>query len=127
MKILLNAVGLLALLLAIAGVFLPLLPTTPFLLISSACFLHGSPRLHRWLHGNRLFGGYLRDFSEKRGLPLRAKILAMLLLWPSILYSFFRVRFITLKVLLIVIAVAVSVYLLRQKTRRPDQHARETQ
>lgn len=120
MKVLYNALGLFALLLAIAGVFLPLLPATPFLLLSSACFVRGSSRLHGWLHGNRLFGAYLRDFTEKRGIPLRTKLLALLLLWPPILYSVTRVRFSGLKAMLIVIALAVSVYLLRQETRQPD-------
>jgi uncharacterized membrane protein YbaN (DUF454 family) len=120
MKLLWNTLGLFALLLAGAGVLLPLLPTTPFLLLASACFVQGSPRLHHWLHSNRVLGGYIRDFKEKRGIPLRSKIVALVALWASILFSAYRVRFVSLKLLLIAIAVGVSIYLLSQKTRTAD-------
>lgn len=120
MKLLWNTLGLFALLLAGAGVLLPLLPTTPFLLLASACFVQGSPRLHHWLHSNRVLGSYIRDFKEKRGIPLRSKIVAIAMLWASILFSAYRVRFVSLKVLLVAIAVGVSIYLLSQKTRAAD-------
>lgn len=120
MKILFNVIGVIALFLAIAGVFLPLLPTTPFLLLASACFVRGSERMHHWLHRNRLFGKYLRDFEEKRGIPLKAKITALVLLWGSILFSVHAVQFVLLKIMLIAIASGVSIYLIRMKTLTPD-------
>ena len=60
--------------LGIAGIFLPLLPTTPFLLLAAACYVRSSPRLYRWLMNHRWTGEYIRDYREKRGLPLRTKI-----------------------------------------------------
>ncbi len=116
MKITLNIIGTLAVILAILGIFLPLLPTTPFLLLASACYMRGSTRMHRWLLGNPLFGEYLRNIEEKRGIPLRAKIVALIMLWASILFSVYTVKWMVLKGMLLVIASAVSVYLLRMKT-----------
>ena len=116
MKITLNIIGTIAVILAILGVFLPLLPTTPFLLLASACYVRGSTRMHRWLLANRLFGEYLRNIEEKRGIPLRAKIIALILLWASILFSVQTVKWLALKIMLLALASGVSIYLLRMKT-----------
>jgi uncharacterized membrane protein YbaN (DUF454 family) len=89
-KTLLNIAGVIALLLAILGLFLPLLPTTPFLLLASACFARGSTRLHRWLLQHRVFGAYLRNVEAGNGIPLRAKIVALALMWTSLGVSFVR-------------------------------------
>lgn len=120
MKILYNTIGFIGLGLAVLGAFLPILPTTPFLLLASACFVRGNPRMHQWMRTNAIFGQYLRDYEENWGIPLRAKIIALLLLWPSIIYSATLVRFIALKILLIVIASGVTIYLLRIKTLLRD-------
>jgi uncharacterized membrane protein YbaN (DUF454 family) len=66
--------------LAFLGAFLPLLPTTPFLLLASALFLKSSPRLNRWLLGTRLFGPFLRDWQRHRGVRLRVKVTAVVML-----------------------------------------------
>ncbi len=66
--------------LATIGVLLPLVPTTPFLIVAAACFAHASPRFHRWLLGNRWFGPFLRAWEETRSIPRRAKVLAVLLI-----------------------------------------------
>lgn len=120
MKVLYNTIGFVALGLAVLGVFLPILPTTPFLLLASACFVRGNPRMHEWMRTNALFGQYLRDYEENRGIPLRAKIIALLLLWPSMIYSASLVRFVALKIMLIIIASGVTIYLLRIKTLQRD-------
>lgn len=120
MKIVLNIIGTLAIILAILGIFLPLLPTTPFLLLASACYMRGSQRMHNALLRNRVFGKYLRDFEEHRAIPLRAKILALVFMWISILFSIYAVKWIVLKLMLLLIAIGVSIYLLRMKTLRLD-------
>ncbi|HTN66449.1 MAG TPA: YbaN family protein [Burkholderiaceae bacterium] len=127
MKITLNIIGTIAVILAILGVFLPLLPTTPFLLLASACYVRGSTRMHRWLLANPLFGEYLRNIEEKRGIPLRAKIIALILLWASILYSVQTVQWMALKIMLLALASGVSIYLLRMKTLQetPDRDQTE--
>jgi uncharacterized membrane protein YbaN (DUF454 family) len=78
------AAGGLCLALGIVGVFLPLLPTTPFVLLASACFLRGSPAAHRRLHAHPRLGPYLAAYEQGRGIPLRAKVVAIALLWLSI-------------------------------------------
>ncbi len=75
----------------IVGIFLPLLPTTPFLLIAAACYVRSSPRLHDWLLTNRWTGKYIQNFREGRGMPLRAKVTVIALLWATLLLSAYLV------------------------------------
>ena len=84
MKTWLAALGGLCLVLGVVGIFVPLLPTTPFLLLAAALWMRSSPRLHDWLLSHGRLGGYIRDFREKRAIPLHAKILSVALLWGSI-------------------------------------------
>jgi len=115
-KFLLNIIGGLAVVLAILGIFLPLLPTTPFLLLASACFVRGSERLHRWLRNNRLFGEYLRNIEDKKGIPLKGKVMTLLLLWVSLGYSIYIVGPLVLKLMLAAIGIGVTTLILRMKT-----------
>ncbi len=126
-RILLNVVGSIAVLLAILGIFLPLLPTTPFLLLASACFVRGSERLHRWLLNNRLFGEYLRNIEDKKGMPLKGKIITLVLLWGSIGYSMYTVRPLLLKFMLAAIGIGVTIFILRMKTLRINAIARDSE
>jgi uncharacterized membrane protein YbaN (DUF454 family) len=118
MRIAANILGSFALILGIIGIFLPLLPTTPFLLLASACYARGSPRLHLWLRSHPSFGRYLRDFEDGRGIPLRGKVLALLMMWTSMLVTIWKVGLV-LKVVLAAIACGVTLYLLRLPTTPP--------
>jgi uncharacterized membrane protein YbaN (DUF454 family) len=113
MRLFYNIAGVLAVALGILGIFLPLLPTTPFLLLASACFARGSTRLHRWLLSHRVFGEYLRNFEEGRGIPRKAKIVATALLWFSLLGAMRRVDHLGLQALLLATGIAVSTYMWR--------------
>ncbi len=115
-KLVLNIVGSIAVVLAILGVFLPLLPTTPFLLLASACYFRGSPRMYRWLVSNRILGTYILNFQSGRGIPLHAKIISMLLMWASLLFSIYVMEAVVVKLILAAIGIAVSVFILRMKT-----------
>ena len=86
MKYIYLPIGFLSLALGVAGIFLPVLPTTPFLLLSAALFFRSSPRAYQWLLNHKLLGPYIRDFRESRAIPLRAKILALSLLWLTSLH-----------------------------------------
>lgn len=123
MKLLLNLIGLIAIALGILGIFLPLLPTTPFLLLASACFMRSSPRLHQWMLNNPLFGEYLKNIQEKRGIPLKGKVITLIVLWTSMGYSIYIVRPLMLKGLLTALGLAVTAWILHMKTlrREPDQ------
>lgn len=116
MRPLYNAAGVLALVLGILGIFLPLLPTTPFLLLASWCFARGSERLHGWLLSHRVFGEYLRNFEAGRGIPLKAKIVATAMLWLSLLLAMRRLLDtdrLALAGVLLVTGASVSIYLWR--------------
>jgi uncharacterized protein len=113
MKIVLNLIGIIAVALGVLGIFLPLLPTTPFLLLASACFARGSTRLHNWLRTNPVFGKYLRDYEDGRGLPLRGKVVILLLMWASLGYSMVKTGKPVLIAMLALIGAGVTVFLLR--------------
>jgi uncharacterized membrane protein YbaN (DUF454 family) len=114
MKIVLNLIGCLAVALGILGVFLPLLPTTPFLLLASACFARGSTRLHHWLQTNKVFGKYLRDYENGKGIPLRGKVWALIFMWSSMGYSIWRLHDrLALQILVALIGTCVTIYLTR--------------
>ncbi len=117
MKIILILIGALSLLLGIVGIVIPLLPTTPFLLLSTACFIRSSERLYLWLLNHKWFGEYIRNYREHKAIPLSTKIIALSWLWLSILYSIiFIVDLIYLQILLAVIAITVSAHILHFKT-----------
>ena len=113
------AAGTLSLVLGIVGVFLPVLPTTPFLLLAAACYARGSSSFYNWLMNNRLFGTYIRNYREGRGLPLRIKAILIALLWVTIGYSAaFAVHVLWARAVLILIAVAVTTHILYIRTLR---------
>ncbi len=98
---------------------LPVLPTTPFLLLAAACFLRSSPRFHQWLLNNRVLGLYIRDYCSGNGIPLRAKIISISLLWLTIGYAvIFVIEPIWLRVLLLAIAIGVSVHIISIRPRQ---------
>ena len=116
LKVLLNVAGTVSLGLGILGVFLPLLPATPFLLLASACYLRGSERLHRKLMESRVLGSYIRNFQKGRGIPLRAKVGTIALLWASLLFSIYSVDILAVDLMLCLCGVTSSFLILRMKT-----------
>jgi uncharacterized protein len=120
-KALLVTAGSICIVLAVLGVFLPLLPTTPFLLLASACYVRSSERLHGWLMGNRLLGGYIRNFKERRGIPLRAKVTTVALLWLPLLYSVYRLDILWLELVLVLMGLVWSVLIFRMKTLKEGE------
>jgi len=118
LKPLLLTVGTISLVLGAIGIFLPILPTTPFLLLSAACYLRSSERMYNWLLGNRWFGKYIKNYREGRGIPLKTKIIAVTVLWVGILYSTIMVvnEFLVAQLALLIIAIGVSIHLVRLPT-----------
>jgi len=103
--------------LGIAGVFLPLLPTTPFLLLAAACYLKSSERLYNWLINNKWLGNYIENYREGRGVPLKVKVVSIALLWTTIGYSIAAVvHSVLVRVILILIAVGVTIHILSVRT-----------
>lgn len=85
----LSILGCVSLGLGIAGIFLPLLPTTPFLLLTAALWVRSSPRLYAWLLSHPRLGEYVRNFRENRAIPLHAKVVSLTLMWGTMLYCVF--------------------------------------
>lgn len=114
-----NLAGTVFLALGAVGVPLPILPTTPFLLLAAACYLRGSPRMYRWMMTNRLFGAYLADYRAGRGVPARTKAMAIALLWIGITAS--AVFFVTAtigRLVLGTIGAVVTVHIVLIRTRQ---------
>ena len=117
MKIIYIISGSVSLALGVLGIFIPLLPTTPFLLLSAFCYFRGSPRLYDRLIRDKYLGPYIRNFRENKAIPLRGKILCMIFLWGTILYCIFFVAvFLWLRILLLAVALGVSWHVLSYKT-----------
>jgi len=107
--------------LGIIGVFIPILPTTPFLLLAAACYMRSSERFYQWLINNRIFGAYVRNYIEGRGMPIRMKILTILLLWLTIGLSItFGVQNIVIRIVLICIAIGVTAHIALIKKRKVE-------
>lgn len=112
--------GLLSLGLGIVGAWIPVLPTTPFLLLSAALFARSSQKLHRWLLTHPVFGEYIRGFIEDKSIPLKIKIISVSTLWTVMLLTIFVFanEKLWLQLLLFVIAVGVSIHILSYETRK---------
>ncbi len=120
MKYLLISLGIITLTLGIIGIFLPVLPTTPFLLLSAAAFARSSKGLYNWLVNHKILGKYIRDFLNEKTIPIRIKVYSISLLWATILFSiFFAVNDKAwLQLLLLTIAVGVTTHILSYKTKK---------
>lgn len=109
--------GTISLALGILGIFLPLLPTTPFLLLTAALYFRGSEKFYNWLINHKILGEYIRNFRENRAIPLRVKIISVSLLWITILSSaYFFVPYWWAKLIMIIIAILVTKHILSFKT-----------
>jgi len=119
MRFFLATLGMVALLLGVIGVFLPVLPTTPFLLLAAALFFRSSPRLYSWLLEHPHLGTYIKNFREYRAIPLRVKIVSVSLLWITLLNcAIFVAESWFLRLFFIVLAVVISAHILHYKTLR---------
>ena len=103
--------------LGILGIILPVLPTTPFLLLAAACYARSSQRFYCWLLNNRWFGTYIDNYRRKKGMPLKVKLLTVSLMWLTLTLSLiFAVQSLSLRLILIILALGVSIHILRIKT-----------
>ena len=113
-KILLIAAGTFFIGIAIIGIFIPVLPTTPFLLISAALYSRSSKKFYGWLINNKIFGRYIKNYREGKGISLKLKIITIALLWITIGCSaIFAINIFWVRVILIVIAIGVTIHIIR--------------
>lgn len=116
LRYLLLTAGWASLVLGVIGIFLPVLPTTPFLLLSAACFVRSSRRLYLWLVGHPRLGPWIVDYLDGKGLPLKAKVYAIVLMWAGIGLSCYLVPLLWARGFMLASAVLVSLYILTRPT-----------
>lgn len=102
--------------LGMVGIFIPVLPTTPFLLLTAFFYLRSSYRLYCWLIGHKVFGSYINDYMEHRAVKKRAKISALIFLWSTMLISIIFVPVTAVRIILPLIGLAVTFHILSLKT-----------
>lgn len=116
-KYLLITGGTISVFLAFMGIILPLLPTTPFLLLAAALYSKSSDKFYNWLINNKLFGGFIKNYREGNGITPQVKFISITSLWlvmgSTIIYA---VQNIYVRILLLLIAIGVTIHLLRIPT-----------
>lgn len=120
-RLLFTATGLAATGLGVLGIILPLMPATPFLLLAAYFFSRSSPRFHRWLLSNRIFGSYIENYRSGRGLGLVEKWVTIATLWVALTITGTTVLTVWWgRALLAAVAIGVTTHLLRLPTYRPQ-------
>ncbi|NQY35338.1 MAG: YbaN family protein [Alteromonadaceae bacterium] len=99
--------------LAVLGAVLPILPTTPFLLVAAACFAKSSPRLHQKLLDNKVFGPMIRDWQHNRTIPLKAKCIALISIVLSVTWTCFMLNNIYIQCTVVLLVLGPFIFLLR--------------
>ena len=118
-RVVLVILGTLSVALGVIGAVLPVLPTTPFLLLAAALYARSSKRFYNWLLNNRMFGSYIRNYREGNGIPAKVKVFVICLLWLTIGSSaIFAIQNNYIRVLLFLIAIGVTAHLVAIKTKR---------
>ena len=123
MKKIFVILGSVALALGIIGIFIPLLPTTPLLLLAAALYFKGSPKHYEWLINHPHLGEYIRNFREYRAIPLKAKVVSVSFVWLTIGYCIFRVvaEWWWAQLLLALLAVAITWHILSFATLKREK------
>ena len=107
--------------LGVLGIFLPLMPTTVFLLMAAYCYSRSSDRFHNWLLNNRWLGKYIKNYKTGEGISVRQKVTTIAILWASIGFSIWYVAgAFWLTLLLTAIAIGVTIHLVMIKTHRSE-------
>lgn len=125
LKFLLLAAGFLSLALGVLGIFLPLLPATPFFLLSALCFSRSSEKLYRWIVCHKWFGKHIHHYLKHRAITRSAKIGAMILLAGSLTLTMIVIGKLPVTIVLSVVGIAVSIHILALNTFDPKVHRKE--
>lgn len=119
MRTLFVILGTASVILGVVGIFIPLLPTTPFLLLAAALYFKGSQKHYERLMSHPVLGPYIRNFRENKAIPLRAKVMSVTILWATILYCIlFVTDMLWLRILLLAVAAGVTWHILSFRTMK---------
>lgn len=110
-----TAAGTVFLVIGVLGVILPLLPGTVFLLAASACFFRGSDRFHRWMTEHRLIGPHLQAVREGKGMPVRARVIALVTMWAALAVSVAKLDVIVVEFVLVALGLIGTAVIVRPK------------
>ncbi len=114
-------IGTISLGIGIIGIVVPLLPTTPFLLLSAACYAKGSTRLYHWFINVKWIGKHIENYHEGRGVTTRVKLFSILFLWFTISISMILTwPNLLIQIALIIIASAVTYHIVSLKTMKTE-------
>ena len=113
LRLFLLVLGSVSLALGVLGIFLPVLPTTPFLLLTAACYVRSSTRFYQWLLTHPVLSRYILAYLEGKGLPRQAKRYTLLLMWFTMSISMLIVPLWQVKAFMLITAIAVSTYIWR--------------
>lgn len=116
MRILLIILGTICLSLALIGIAIPLLPTTPLLLLAATLYSRSSPRLYERLINSKHLGGYIRQFREHRAITIRTKVVILVMLWGIMLWRVVTIHLLWLQITLPLVAIVVTWHILSFKT-----------
>ncbi len=115
-KCLLIIIGTISLILGITGLFLPVLPTTPFLLLTSFCYMRSSQKLYRWLMTRKIIGAYIFNYITYKAILKSTKMFSIIFLWITLIVSMILIGHWHVRVVLILVGIGVSIHLLMLKT-----------
>lgn len=103
------------------GIIIPILPTTPFLLLAAWCFVRSSNKLHDWLMNHPVFGLYIKSYIKYRGVERRYKIFAITMLWGTILFSVYLIEKTWVEIFLFLIATGVTIHIASLRTLTKEE------
>jgi uncharacterized membrane protein YbaN (DUF454 family) len=96
----------------IIGIIVPVLPTTPFLLLASFFYIRSSKRLYNWLLTNRILGAYIKNYIGGKGIPLKVKLYTIILLWGVIIITVVcALEELVIRIILVLVAIGVSIHI----------------
>lgn len=108
--------GTLSLVLGVTGIFIPVLPTTPFLLLASVCYLRSSKTMYNWLINNKMLGKYIYCYMNYKAIPKTTKIGAIIFLWLTLSISILLMQSMYIKMFLVLVGIAVTWHVTTIKT-----------
>ena len=117
-KLILTASGCICLGLGAVGVVLPVMPTTPFVLLAALCFSAGNNKIAKWLQQSRVFGPYIENYHTKQGVSRTRKAVSIIFVWTGLIISMVMVQSLWICVMLVMVGVGVTIHLLLIKTKK---------
>jgi|TARA_B110000238_G_scaffold188341_1_gene219273 uncharacterized membrane protein YbaN (DUF454 family) len=108
--------GWLSIILGVIGIIMPLLPTTPFILLAAGCFAKSSPKFHQWLVGHAFFGPFISNYNSDSGIPKNVKIKAIIFIWITLSISILLIKISWLRLIIFLLGLIITTILWRTPT-----------